>query len=619
VARIVQDIKPSFSEPAPHAPASPAPAADATPPAPPSPAPAAPAPTPSTRQRVTISAKTPATPPAPPEADMVPPMPPMPQMTQIPPDLQERIRKRVHDELARVQKELERAQKDTLAGHEEARRDAEQAIRDAQQEFESRQRDTDAAIREITKEYDNRRKEIKAQMQSEIKEAGKQKNKSADGEGAPAPGCIIDGGTVRCQFKKGSPVPQAELANRLRELEQEDRSARKEFEDQRREIINELHDGQAEVQRTIDQARQEIVTQVAILGDAKTYKAPNIKIPDLKLPDIVLAPMPPAAPPVQATRSTPAVAAVPAVTATPAPIAGVAPSPPAAPLSRDAMLIVERDVGTAVADTLGEELHSALKGYRLALGGLLIGVALLLFSGAVIGKTVLTSNRAARARADLLRVEAERNLMSKQVVEAQLKMMQAQVEPHFLFNTLANVRFLLESNAAGAGTMLDHLIDYLHAALPQMREGSTTLGKEAELARAYLEILRIRMGSRLDFAIDVPAKLQGVSFPPMMLLSLVENAIKHGLEPVREGGRVDIEAREENGTLKLAVKDTGGGFGAADGKEGAGEGGTGVGLANIRARLKTLYSDGATLTLGENPPHGVVATIGIPYDYGTAG
>jgi LytS/YehU family sensor histidine kinase len=273
------------------------------------------------------------------------------------------------------------------------------------------------------------------------------------------------------------------------------------------------------------------------------------------------------------------------------------------------MAMVERDVGSAVAATVGEEVHSAVKGYRWAVSGMLLGIALLLFSGAVIGKTVMTSNRAARARADFLRVEAERNLMSRQVVQAQLKMMQAQVEPHFLFNTLANVRFLQDSDPAGAGTMLDHLIDYLHAALPQMRESSTTLAKETELARAYLEILRIRMGSRLDFAIDLPEALAAVSFPPMMLLSLVENAIKHGLEPMREGGRVDIEAAKVDGKLRLAVKDTGVGLSS----EVAGEAGTGVGLANIRERLKTLYGDSGRLVLQENQPRGMIAAIEIPY------
>jgi sensor histidine kinase YesM len=272
------------------------------------------------------------------------------------------------------------------------------------------------------------------------------------------------------------------------------------------------------------------------------------------------------------------------------------------------MIMVERDVGSAVATTVGEEVHSALKGYRVLLGGMLVGIALLLIAGAFIGKTVATSVRAAQARADLLRVEAERNLMSRQVVEAQLKMMQAQVEPHFLFNTLANVRFLQDSDPAGAGRMLDHLIDYLHAALPQMRESSTTLAKETELARAYLEILRIRMGGRLEFAIRLPQDLSNVSFPPMMLLSLVENAIKHGLEPMREGGRIDIEAEADHGRLRLAVKDTGAGLGAESGSEA----GSGVGLANIRQRLKTLFGDSATLTLQENRPHGTIATIEIP-------
>jgi sensor histidine kinase YesM len=151
-----------------------------------------------------------------------------------------------------------------------------------------------------------------------------------------------------------------------------------------------------------------------------------------------------------------------------------------------------------------------------------------------------------------------------------------------------------------------------------MRENSTTLGREAELARAYLEILRIRMGNRLQFAISVPDNLQGVSLPPMMLLSLVENAIKHGLEPKREGGRLDIDASAAGGRLRVAVSDTGVGLDATA----AAQSGTGVGLANIRDRLQALYGAEARLTLIENQPQGVIAAIEIPYgeaNHGTAG
>jgi signal transduction histidine kinase len=491
---------------------------------------------------------------------IVVPSPPIVQ-PQIPQDLQERIRKRVHDELARVQGELEKAQQDAMREQEDQRRDAEDTVRQAQQAYQEAQNEYANAMREAAKEYAERRRSIQREYQDEDTDAG-----------------------------------------RKRELDKEQRDALKQLDNVTRNAQRELHRAKDEMDRAIGEAKKQIARHSAHPGEVRVempeIHVPNInfKIPDIRIPELnTLAKVKPA-PPAPAQPAVPAAPAAPAV------------KPPAAPLSNDAMIMVERDVGSAVADTVGQEVHSALKGYRLALSGMLVGVALLLTAGAVIGKTVMTSARAARARADLLRVEAERNLMSRQVVEAQLKMMQAQVEPHFLFNTLANVRFLQDSDPAGAGRMLDHLIDYLHAALPQMRESSTTLAQETELARAYLEILRIRMGGRLAFAIQMPQDLMNVSFPPMMLLSLVENAIKHGLEPMREGGRIDIEAAADAGRLRLAVKDTGAGLGS--GAES--EAGSGVGLANIRERLKTLFGESAQLTLQENQPHGVIATIEIP-------
>ena len=488
-----------------------------------------------------------------------PAQPAIPESRMVPgppADLEARIRKRVHDELSRVQKDLERAHKEALLVHDEKRRDAEQLIDEVQREYTEKRQDSDIALQDAARTLAERRRDIAQKMR--------------DAKSQP---------------------------DRLRALERERGDALREYEATRREIHESLNAAKSAAQQSIAEAHTEIERQIVILGDRKTYKIPQIRVPDIRIPEIKLPAVP-----------APAPAAAPAV---PAP-----PAPAVTPLSKDTLQMVERDVGTAVADTIGEEVHSAVKGYRLALNSMLAGVVLLLFSGAVVGKMVLASNRAARVRADLMRSEAERNLMSKQVVEAQLKAMQAQVEPHFLFNTLANVRFLMDANAASAGTMLDHLIEYLHAALPQMRESRTTIGKEVELARAYLEILRIRMGNRLDFAINVPPELAGVSFPPMMLLSLVENAIRHGLEPMREGGRIDIEAGVTGDALRLAVRDTGAGLGGTP-EPGAGpdaESGSGVGLANIRARLQTLYGQRARLVLEENEPHGVTAAIEIPHD-----
>jgi len=151
-----------------------------------------------------------------------------------------------------------------------------------------------------------------------------------------------------------------------------------------------------------------------------------------------------------------------------------------------------------------------------------------------------------------------------------------------------------------------HLISYLRNALPKMRESISTVGQELELVRAYLNILQMRMGKRLSFEISVPESLLATPFPPLMLPSLVENAIKHGLEPQREGGTVLITAQAQDGRLRLVVSDTGRGFGETVG--------AGVGLANIRERLAALYGEAAKLTLESNSPNGVIATIEVPLD-----
>ena len=206
----------------------------------------------------------------------------------------------------------------------------------------------------------------------------------------------------------------------------------------------------------------------------------------------------------------------------------------------------------------------------------------------------------------MLRAEAERNLLSKQAIEAELKLMQAQVEPHFLFNTLASVQFLTETDPPGANRMLGHLLAYLRTALPQLRSNSSTLGQEMELAKAYLSIMEMRMGARLEFVIDVPAELGAYRFPPMLLLSLVENAIKHGIEPMAEGGTIRLEARRRGDRLLVSVRDTGPGL-----REKIGNG---VGLSNLRERLQALYPGGGRFSLEDALPHGAVATIEIPVD-----
>ena len=219
----------------------------------------------------------------------------------------------------------------------------------------------------------------------------------------------------------------------------------------------------------------------------------------------------------------------------------------------------------------------------------------------------ITSRSRLRAEKLVLSAEANAEMESLrcQVAEAQLQTLQAQVEPHFLFNTLAAVEHLAETDPPRAVTMLRHLIAFLRGSLPDMREQSTSLGREADLCRSYLAIMQIRMEDRLAVSIDIPESLRGLSFPPMMLQSLVENAVKHGLEPKPEGGAIAISARLQYGRLRVTVADTGLGI--------ASNAPPGIGLGNIRDRLKRLYGNSAALVLAPNAPAGAHITIEIPH------
>ena len=245
-------------------------------------------------------------------------------------------------------------------------------------------------------------------------------------------------------------------------------------------------------------------------------------------------------------------------------------------------------------DDLAPRELSTIAGSILLLG--FVAVTLM------ISITQLRAREAAQRMA-LLAADAEREKLARAGAQAQLKLLQAQVEPHFLFNTLANVRYLVQTNSPDALAMLDHLIHYLRTALPEIRSETSTLGREAELARAYLEIMRLRMGGALEFDIDVPEDVARAPFPPLMVITLVENAIKHGVAPVGRG-RITIRARNGGGKLRLEVEDDGRGIVAAPGQ--------GVGLANIRERLATLFGDRARLELTGRDAGGTLAIVEVP-------
>ncbi len=324
-------------------------------------------------------------------------------------------------------------------------------------------------------------------------------------------------------------------------------------------------------------------------------------------------PTAPSAPP--AVPATPAVPAVPAVAALPEPAVPPAPpAPPGLPKGQFGGIHLPAVVDmTALPDGFRGEIRRKVDGdmWRIGVGSALILAFIPLFVMLLISKYFLGRSRRAIAVAEEKTQQAEVSDMSRQITEARLQALQAQVEPHFLYNTLANVQALTEIDPPAANQMVGHLIQYLRASLPKMRENTSTVGQELELVRAYLNILQMRMGGRLGFSIAVPDDLLAKSFPPMMLPSLVENAIKHGLEPVREGGQIDVRVERVVSLLgdriTIEVKDTGKGL-VADSTQPGG----GVGLSNLRERLTAIYGNNARFTIESNTPRGVVATIDIP-------
>ena len=271
--------------------------------------------------------------------------------------------------------------------------------------------------------------------------------------------------------------------------------------------------------------------------------------------------------------------------------------------------------GAVLPQEVRDDIRAKVAGdvWRIGVGSALILLFIPLFVMLLIAKYLIGRSRRALAFAEEKKQEAKISDVSRQLTEARLQALQAQVEPHFLYNTLANVQALTETDAPAANAMVGHLIQYLRAALPKMRDSTSTVGQEVELVAAYLSILKMRMGSRLEFAIDVPPELSSKPFPPMMLPSLVENAIKHGLEPLREGGRIDIVATRiataRGERIRVQVRDTGTGLPGT-----LVENGGGVGLVNLRERLAGLYGDDASFVIESNISRGVIATIEIPVE-----
>jgi sensor histidine kinase YesM len=228
----------------------------------------------------------------------------------------------------------------------------------------------------------------------------------------------------------------------------------------------------------------------------------------------------------------------------------------------------------------------------------------LLFSSA-IGYFFFSQYTLAEIREEVEQERIRRLTSEKLAAESQLKMLQAQIEPHFLFNTLSNVLSLLDTDAERGKAMLADLTRFLRASLTQTRAPWTTLGNEAALAAAYLNIFKVRMGDRLTVGVDIPEDLMQAAFAPLLLQPLVENAVIHGLDPLIEGGEIHIAAYRQGEVLCVEVADTGQGFASHEAP--------GVGLANVRERLTALYPQKGRLFFSPNQPRGVVATIEVPY------
>jgi hypothetical protein len=267
-------------------------------------------------------------------------------------------------------------------------------------------------------------------------------------------------------------------------------------------------------------------------------------------------------------------------------------------------------ISVPLGSLLGIELACWFTGDRFLVvsdlfnGKLFAMLALPLVIGAVSTHYFYTRSLLAEQRARLKQAELDRALDQQRLSEARLKVLQAQIEPHFLFNTLSNILNLIEENPATARTMLVDLTRLLRRSLQRGRMDSLSLAEEIADIRAYLDIQAHRMGPRLRCSFEVDPELESLRIAPYLVQPLVENAIRHGLEPQIGGGELRLGAKRQGETLTIEVADTGRGLRA--------DHPPGVALANIRARLAAQYGDRAELSLHPNAPSGVIARLRLP-------
>ncbi len=253
--------------------------------------------------------------------------------------------------------------------------------------------------------------------------------------------------------------------------------------------------------------------------------------------------------------------------------------------------------------TFGDAMPWPQNKERLGGFGMITGFAILLTPW--IAMSALYRHISGEAQRQALSFELERSEYERTAVATRLRLLQAQVEPHFLFNTLANVRELVDSGSPQASAVLANLIAYLRAAVPRLHDAATTLGQELDLVRAYLEVMHMRMPDRLQFVLHADDAALALECPPMTLLTLVENAVRHGIDPSEEGGRIEVRVRVRDGRCRAEVVDTGVGLVQAGD-------GLGTGLSNLRERLQLAFAGDAQLRLLPLHPHGAIAEVDFP-------
>jgi signal transduction histidine kinase len=263
-------------------------------------------------------------------------------------------------------------------------------------------------------------------------------------------------------------------------------------------------------------------------------------------------------------------------------------------------------LGVAFAMPFGTMLihmAAAAAGVEPVRSEILVGVGLLVAPWVALA--ALVRQKEALARHQALAFALEKSELERRALDARLTLLQAQVAPHFLFNTLANVQALVDAGSPQAPAVLRSLIAYLRAAVPRLHEPATTLGEELELVRAYLELMHMRMPDRLTFALHVDDAALALRCPPMTLLTLVENAVRHGIDPSEEGGRIDIHAQRRGHRCILRVSDTGAGLRPT-------AGGLGTGLSTLRERLELVFAGDVHLHVSAQHPRGASAELDFP-------